>query len=141
MSAIDFCAEEIDYTLNDSFRIIQWLEDVATSENVILEELTYIFCSDEYILEINKSHLNHDYFTDIITFDNSFEGDNIMGDIYISIDTVTDNARTYNVTFDQELHRVMVHGLLHLCGYNDKTETEQNQMTEKENFYLSQLLN
>jgi probable rRNA maturation factor len=140
MSAIDFCAEEIDYTLNDSFRIIQWLEDVATSENVILEELTYIFCSDEYILEINKSHLNHDYFTDIITFDNSFEGDNIMGDIYISIDTVTDNARTYNVTFDQELHRVMVHGLLHLCGYNDKTETEQNQMTEKENFYLLKLL-
>ena len=99
--------------------------------------ISYVFCSDDYLLDINRSYLNHDYFTDIITFDLSESGSNsIDGEIYISVDTVRDNARRFKTSFSKELHRVMFHGVLHLCGYKDKSDNEQTAMTEKEDHYL-----
>ncbi len=100
-------------------------------------QINFIFCSDDFILEINKNYLQHDYFTDIITFDLSAEGSaGIDAEIYISVDTVKDNAARFETTFTRELHRVMFHGLLHLIGYDDKTPSHQLEMTEKEDFYL-----
>ena len=136
MRFIEFYCKDVSYILNRKEEKIRWLEKVATEEGQEIEELNYIFCSDEYLLEMNKTHLNHDYYTDIITFDNSFEGNNIMGDVYMSIDRIKENAEEYKVDFDHELNRVLVHGLLHLLGYNDKTEKQQNEMTLKENAYL-----
>ncbi len=99
-------------------------------------ELSFVFCSDDYLLKMNKDYLQHDYFTDVITFDYT-ENNIISGDIFISIDRIKENAKSFNVTFEEELQRVMIHGILHLIGYNDKTEEEQSEMTEKENKYLN----
>ncbi len=98
-------------------------------------DINFIYCSDEYLLELNKSSLNHDYYTDIITFDYC-EGKEVSGDLFISIDRVRENANEMNLTFEDELHRVMIHGVLHLCGYKDKTKKDAETMREKENFYL-----
>jgi rRNA maturation RNase YbeY len=98
--------------------------------------LNFIFCSDEYLLKLNREYLKHDYYTDIITFDYC-EGDKIAGDMYISVDRVAENARNYGSTFETELRRVILHGVLHLCGYDDKTDEEQISMREKENHYLN----
>lgn len=100
-------------------------------------ELNYIFCTDPYLHNINRRFLKHDTYTDIITFDNSTVQDFIEADIYISLDRVRENARKFNVTFDEELHRVMVHGLLHLAGYGDKSPSEKVLMKKKEDAYLS----
>lgn len=101
--------------------------------------ITYIFCSDEYLLEINRSFLNHDYFTDIITFDLSEPGSKLIdAEIYISVDTIRDNATRFNNSITKELHRVIFHGVLHLCGYKDKTPKDQTLMTQKEDYYLGQ---
>lgn len=109
-----------------------WIKHIASVNNKKIGELSYIFCSDEYILNINKEHLNHDYYTDIITF-NYNENDVLGGDVFISVDTVASNAAEYgNGVFKDELERVIIHGLLHLIGYNDKTEKEQDEMTIKE---------
>ena len=105
---------------------------VAHTYGKKIGEIHYIFCDDEKILEINRQFLQHDYYTDIITFDYC-EGDTLSGDIFISIDTVTANAKEYSVSFDEELKRVMIHGILHLCGQNDKTADEQQEMRIKEN--------
>lgn len=114
-----------------------FITDIFISEKKKARSLNYIFCSDEYLLEINKTYLGHDYFTDIITFDLTELGSKIIeGEIYISIDTVKDNAKRFETTIAKELHRVIFHGVLHLCGYNDKTIIEQTQMTEKENYYI-----
>jgi rRNA maturation RNase YbeY len=99
-----------------------------------------IFCSDEYLLDVNKKYLNHDYYTDIITFD-YVEDKIISGDIFISSDRVRENANQFNVSFEMELFRIIIHGILHLLGYKDKTKKDKSLMTEKENFYLSRLLN
>ena len=101
--------------------------------------LNVIFCSDEYILEMNKQYLKHDYFTDIITF-NYNEDNQINGDIFISKDTVSYNANKFNVSFQNELNRVIIHGVLHLIGYNDKTEDEKTEMRSKENYYLDRII-
>lgn len=99
--------------------------------------ITYIFCSDEYLLEINRSFLNHDYFTDIITFDLSEPGSKLIdAEIYISVDTIRDNATRFNNSITKELHRVIFHGVLHLCGYKDKTPKDQTLMTQMEDYYL-----
>jgi rRNA maturation RNase YbeY len=98
--------------------------------------LNYIFCSDEYLLEINKQYLDHDYFTDIITFDNSEEDKQLEGDIYISVDRVRDNAATFHTDFDSEMRRVLIHGLLHLVGYEDSSEALKTAMRAKEDEYL-----
>ena len=113
---------------------VSWLNNVCKSENYELEQLNLIFCSDEYLLDMNKSHLDHDYYTDIITFD--YSETTVVGDLFISIDRVNENAVENNVTFINERNRIVVHGLLHLLGYNDKTTSDKQLMTEKENFYL-----
>jgi len=112
------------------------LRDLFKKEKTKLEQLQYIFCSDEYLLEINKQHLQHDYYTDIITFDLSNNPKAVIGEIYISIDRVKDNAQNYEVSFKQELLRVIFHGALHLCGYKDKTQKDQVLMRKAEDKYL-----
>jgi len=110
----------------------RWIKSISESEGYKIGDLNYIFCSDDYLLEINKQYLDHDYFTDIITFDNSEEEGKLEGDIYVSIDRVKDNAQNLNIDFETELRRVLIHGLLHLIGYEDSTEDLKNQMRAKE---------
>ena len=112
------------------------IRDLFRKEKTKLEQLRYIFCSDEYLLEINKQHLQHNYFTDIITFDLSEPGQGVTGEIYISIDRVKDNAHTYRVPFKDELLRVIFHGALHLCGYKDKSKKDETLMRKAEDKYL-----
>lgn len=114
----------------------RWLKMVSESEICRLGDINIIFCSDPYILGINLQYLGHDYFTDIITFDYS-KGDKISGDLFVSIDSVRENAITYNVDFKDELYRVIVHGILHLIGYDDHTPEQTAQMRAKEDYYLS----
>jgi rRNA maturation RNase YbeY len=116
------------------------IRDLFRKEKTQLEQLQYIFCSDEYLLEINKQHLNHNYYTDIITFDLSETPEAVTGEIYISIDRVKDNAQTYKVPVKHELLRVIFHGALHLCGYKDKTEKDQAVMRKAEDKYLQYYL-
>jgi rRNA maturation RNase YbeY len=113
----------------------KWLLSVCADEDKTLNSITYIFCSDEYLLDINIKYLGHDFYTDIITFPYK-EGDEIESDLYISIDRVRENAEEFKVSFDEELKRVMVHGLLHLMGYGDKTEDDSKLMRSKEDFYI-----
>lgn len=134
---IYFFEEDISFTLKDKTAVRNWINAAITSENHILKELNFIFCSDNYLLEINKQYLNHDTFTDIITFDNSEEEGNIIGDIFISIDRIRENAKAFKVSFIDELHRVVIHGTLHLLGYPDKKKEEKALMTSKEDFYLA----
>jgi rRNA maturation RNase YbeY len=115
-----------------------WLQQVIIDNKKQIKEISVVFCNDEYLLELNKKYLNHDFNTDIITFNYS-KNNNISGDLLISLDTVSSNAKIYNVEFNNELHRVMVHGILHLLGFDDKTEEQQSLMREKEDFYLTQI--
>ena len=112
-----------------------WLSEVCSKEGKVLSEISIVFCSDNYLLDINRKFLDHDYYTDVITFD-YVEDLNIIGDILISIDRVRDNAQGLGVTFNNELKRVIVHGVLHLLGYKDKSEEEELLMRSKEDFYL-----
>jgi len=114
---------------------IQWLSNVAKEENKSISTLNYIFCSDDYLLDINIKYLGHDYYTDIITFPYK-EGDELESDLYISLDRVKENAVDFMVTFENELKRVMVHGLLHLMGYGDKSSEQIRLMREKEEDYI-----
>ncbi len=116
-----------------------WLESVASAENKTIDTLTYIFCSDDFLLDINIKYLGHDYYTDIITFPYTEDND-IVSDLYISLDRVRENAADFQVSFENELQRVMVHGLLHLLGYKDKTEEDQLRMREMENVYLLKMV-
>jgi rRNA maturation RNase YbeY len=117
-------------------KIKSWIKTVIHTEKQKPGAINYIFCSDEYLLKVNREYLDHDYFTDIITFDYVANGV-VSGDIFISVDRVADNAKQFGVTFDNELRRVLVHGVLHLLGYPDKKNEEKKRMTEKEDFYLS----
>ncbi len=130
--------EDIDFTYSNETMLRQWLDSVARQEGKTIGEINIIFCSDEYLLEMNKQYLNHDYYTDVITFDYS-DDQIISGDIFISVDRVKDNAQTYKQIFATELNRVIVHGILHLIGYKDKTDAEQKIMRQKENYYLQKL--
>ena len=132
---IFFHTEEIDFQLKKKKKVRNWLTELAKTEDKIIEELNYIFCSDEYLLEVNKEHLDHDYFTDVITFDYC-ENNVISGDIFISIDRVKENAKSFGKSFKNELRRVMAHGLLHLMGYKDKNETDETEMRKMEDFAL-----
>jgi len=118
--------------------INRWIRETILNERRKPGDIAVIFCSDEYLLSMNREHLNHDYYTDIITFD-YVEGDRVSGDLFISVDTVRDNAEKYHVDFLHELHRVIIHGVLHLCGYQDKSPKQAKQMREKEDFYLNLL--
>ena len=132
---IRYYQENIRFELKQKMRNNRWLKMVAGSEMRRLGAINIIFCSDPYILEVNLKYLQHDYFTDIITFDYC-EKDILSGDLFISIDSVLENARYYGTAFEDELDRVMVHGLLHLIGYDDHTEEEIAVMRQKENYYL-----
>lgn len=111
--------------------ITNWINQIVSRETKSVGELTYIFCDDEYILDVNRQYLDHDYYTDIITFDYS-EDNTVSGDMFISIDTVRSNSELFSTLFVQELHRVIIHGVLHLCGYGDKSELEEKIMRDKE---------
>ena len=116
----------------------RWIKETAAEYGKKAGDIAYIFCSDERILEVNKQYLQHDYYTDIITFDYS-EGPIISGDIFISIDTVKTNAEEFGVSFEQELNRIIIHGILHLCGQDDKTPELRLEMTRKENLAIERL--
>lgn len=131
---------EIEFVLQNQQELRRWIKKVITSENKEIGEINYIFCSDEYLLERNIKYLDHDTLTDIITF-NYCKGQIITSDIMISIDRVKENSTIFDNSFSEELHRVMIHGILHLIGYDDKTEKEKKLMREKENFYLKKLCN
>jgi len=132
---IQYIAEDIKFPSLEKLKINRWIKETATGYGFKTGDIAYIFCTDERILEINKQYLNHDYYTDIITFDYS-ENNIITGDIFISLDTVKSNAIEFNVSFEQELKRILIHGILHLCGHDDKTPELRLQMTEKENSAL-----
>lgn len=122
---------ETDFTLANEQLFSTWISSIIASENKTEGEISYVFCDDEYLLKINIEHLNHDFYTDIISFDYSV-GNEISGDIFISIDRVKDNAIEYNTNFNDELLRVMSHGVLHYCGYKDKSEADSEAMRNKE---------
>jgi probable rRNA maturation factor len=129
-STINFYSEN-SFLLEEQEKYAHWIERVIISEGKKLEEISYIFCDDEYLLKLNEEYLDHDTYTDIITFDYSV-GKILQGDIYISTERVEENAREYNVSFEEELRRVLIHGVLHLAGYKDKTEEESSLMRKKE---------
>ena len=133
---ISYFFEDTDFVFKAKTKNKQWLKLVAESEIRRIGELSIIFCSDNYILNVNHEFLQHDYFTDIITF-NYCEGDRLSGDLFISIDTVRENAIEYGTDFNEELNRVIVHGILHLIGYDDHSDEDVKVMRQKENYYLS----
>lgn len=132
---ITYHKEEIEFQLPDEVQLSDWLEDIASTMDKKITQITYIFCSDEYLLNINKEYLNHDYYTDIITFPYK-QGKEIESDIFISIDRIEENATTFESFFERELLRVMAHGLLHLMGFKDKTDEDKIEMTEKEDWAI-----
>ncbi|MBC7571171.1 MAG: rRNA maturation RNase YbeY [Spirosoma sp.] len=134
---IRFFNEDTDYKLPQKQLTRQWLKRQADAECETAGELNYIFCSDEHLLQVNRDFLQHDYYTDVITFDTSETDAKIDGDIFISVDRVLDNATQLGTAPEQEMRRVMAHGLLHLCGYGDKTDEEVTTMRAKENEWLS----
>jgi len=138
MPAIQFFEEDIAYKLKNKTAVRKWITNTIKSEGYSLQELTYVFCTDEYLLGINQQYLDHDTYTDIITFDNSEEEGLIVGDIFISIERIKENAAKFAVTETQELHRVMIHGALHLLGYKDKSVADKKKMTLKEDHYLGE---
>ena len=136
--AVRYYTDDCSYRLPDKRKTAAWLKVVAEQEGYILGDVNYIFCSARRLLEMNREFLHHDYFTDIITFDYSdLKGTKIVsGDVFIDVETVADNARIYGATKLQEMRRVVVHGVLHLCGQNDKTPRTNKQMHRKEDKYL-----
>ena len=134
---INFFCEDIEFKVPQSRSTKTWLKSIATTEGFELNQLNYLFCSDEHILSINRQYLEHDFYTDIITFDNSEDEKVIEGDIFISIERVQENAKNLNQIFEVEFRRVLAHGVLHLCGYDDTDDSQEEMMRTKEDFYLS----
>ncbi len=132
---IDFNYES-DFELSNEGLVSEWISKVILSENKTEGEINYIFCDDDYLVQINEQYLKHDTLTDIISFDYSL-GNEISGDVFISTERVQDNANDFKTTFDEELRRVMIHGVLHYCGFKDKTELDEQTMREKENEKLA----
>lgn len=137
---VSYFNEDIYFPFKEKRLTSRWLKFVAESEAKRLGDISVIFCSDNYILSVNIKYLKHDYYTDIITFDYC-EGNRLSGDLFISVDSVRENASFYGVEFADELNRVIVHGVLHLIGYDDHTEEDIAVMRAKENYYLSQRSN
>lgn len=136
MPAINFFEEDIKFKLKQKTQLRQWIKETIEAEGYKLKELNYIFCSDAYLIEINRQYLNHDTYTDIVTFDNSEVQGDIVGDIFISIERTRENAAKFSVADTDELHRVIIHGTLHLLGYPDKKPADKKIMTQKEDYYL-----
>jgi probable rRNA maturation factor len=137
--AIHFFTEDLSYTLKKKTFLKAWIKSVIEEEGYALQELNFILCSDEYLLRINQQYLNHDTYTDVITFDNSEALKMIVGDIFISLERIQENAKEFKHTVADELCRVMAHGTLHLLGYKDKSKAAKTLMTEKEDYYLATL--
>jgi rRNA maturation RNase YbeY len=137
MPAINFFEEDTIFKPKQKAQLRQWVKDTVVAEGFKLKELNYIFCSDAYLLQINQQYLDHDTYTDIVTFDNSeVEGD-IVGDIFISVDRIRENGAKFKTGETDELHRVIIHGALHLLGYTDKSVVTKQKMTQKEDEYLA----
>ena len=136
MTSIQFFFPARNISLRSRNELKQFIKKIFRKEQKRLGQLTYVFCSDEFLLGINQSHLQHDYYTDIISFDLSGKNGPVNGEIYISVDRVRDNAAQLNVPINQELHRVIFHGILHLCGYKDKQPKDKKRMTAAEDSCL-----
>ena len=135
---IEFMVEDApDFELSDAEGLLEWIERVAKVHEHRIVQLTYIFCSDDYLHRLNVEYLDHDTLTDVITFDNSDDADMLEGDIFISVERVRDNAQELGIPFRDELHRVMIHGVLHLLGYHDKDLLSQTAMRAKEDYCLA----
>jgi len=137
VATIRFFSEDISFKIDSPRKKTLWIKEVARREKKTIKEINYIFCSDEYLLQLNQGFLNHKTLTDIITFDNSEGKNGLEGEIYISIERVQENAIKFNTEFEDELHRVMIHGVLHLIGYKDKKHSEKALMRKKEEACLS----
>ena len=133
---VQFFFLDTKIALSDRTRLKRFIPKIFKEENTGLESLSYIFCSNEYILDINKKYLNHNYYTDIITFDISEKKEGIVGEVYISVEMIRENAKKFDTTIKEELHRVIFHGALHLCGFKDKTLSKKKKMTAAEDKYL-----
>jgi probable rRNA maturation factor len=136
-SSIHFFTEDVNYVIKQKRILKEWLLSVIEDERYSLQELNFILCSDDYLLDLNQQYLDHDTYTDVITFDNSEQPKVVTGDIFISIDRIKENAATVKVIVSEELQRVMVHGTLHLLGYKDKSKAAKKQMTLREDHYLT----
>lgn len=134
---VNLFSEATSFTLSHKKQIITWISKIIRLEGFDLKDLNIIFCSDNYLLELNKTYLNRDYYTDILTFDHSDDEKTIEGDLYISVDRIQENSKKFNKDFENELYRVMIHGVLHLLGYDDSTENERENMRKKEEACLS----
>ncbi len=138
---IVFHSEEIDFELDNSEKLAEWIEASASAEGKAVSAINFIFCSDDYLYRMNMDYLQHDTYTDVITFPySSSEDDFIEGDIFISVERTAENAKQFGVSAELELHRVMIHGVLHLIGYDDKSTAKKKIMTAKEDEYLAKLL-
>lgn len=138
---ITYHKEGTTFAIKGKRSLNKWISETISSESggsLRVGDISIILCSDEYLLSVNKQFLKHDYYTDIITF-NYCEGDRVSGDLFISVDSVRENAKTYGATFQEELHRVLIHGVLHLLGYDDHTDAEKVIMKERENLSLQRL--
>ena len=139
MNEINIYFEDTEYFEIDRNKIETAIEKLIIEESKMIGEVSVILCSDDYLLQINKQYLDHDYYTDIVTFD--YVKDNIIsGDLYISTDRIKENAGKYDVDFSEELYRVVFHGILHLSGYDDKTDEEKDLIRSKENYYIEKLV-
>ncbi|MFP4292618.1 MAG: rRNA maturation RNase YbeY [Cyclobacteriaceae bacterium] len=134
---LNFFNEDVDFSHDSLLHISAWAHHVASLESYILHEVNYIFCSDAYLLNVNREYLDHDFYTDIITFDNSDQEGFLEADIFISIERVTDNAQLHQTTFFEELLRVMIHGILHLLGFDDHDEYSKAEMRSMEDKYIN----
>lgn len=137
MGTIRFFTEDISHKLVSQMKMKQWIKSIVEAEGFTLGTVSYVLCSDEYLLQMNKQYLDHDYYTDILTFDNSESDTEIEGDIFISLERVKENAVSESASPEEELRRVLAHGILHLCGYDDHTAGEKEEMRKKEDYYLT----
>ena len=138
LDKILFFSEEVDLPDIDQIKVAEWMQKAIAEEDSTYESINIVFCSDDFLLRLNKEHLAHDYYTDIITF--QYKKEPIEGELFISMDRVQENATERNIPFITELHRVMIHGVLHMIGYGDKTEEEQKLIRSKEDHYLTQIV-
>lgn len=137
MKNIHFFTEDIVFSLKNKTKLRSWIKNTIQQNNKTLQFINFIFTSDAFLLNVNKEYLNHNTLTDIITFDQSIDPEVIEADIYISVERIKENSSSYKISFEDELHRVMIHGVLHLLGYNDKEDSDKEEMRKKENHYLA----
>jgi probable rRNA maturation factor len=137
INSVHFYFEKVDLSLKERGNLKGFINTLIVKEKRKLNNLNYIFCSDKVLLRINRKYLGHNFYTDVVTFNLSSSPKEILADIYISVDRIKENAKSFQIPIKEELHRVMFHGLLHLCGYNDKTEHQKGLMKKMEDFYLT----